>query len=181
MPDATRVGLEKAFDHFRRGQYAEAFATLDIVVQADPKNGEAWMGRFFAAFPLGRYADAATSLARAAELGAFPRGYRYDPRPLFDASAGANAGTGEGTPSTSAFDGHFGRLSTHLNANPSDPDGYAVLAYLHVALGRPAEAQAALASLAALRPADPLLPHLRTALLPPEQQPQTPAPTQPVR
>jgi hypothetical protein len=177
-PEATRKGLEEAFEHFRGGRYAEAFARLDVVVQADPTNGEAWMGRFFAAFPIGRYADGAASLARAAELGAFPRGYRYDPKPLFDASAQAANG---GTPSPS-FDGHFARLSAHLNANPADADAYAVLAYLHVAMGRTAEAEAALASLAAIRPADPLLPHLRTALLPPEKPATTPAtPNQPPR
>jgi hypothetical protein len=168
LDEATRQGLEEAFEAFRAQRFADAFARLDGLVRANPGSGEAWMGRFYAAFALGIWPEAATSLARAGELGAFPRGYRFDPRPLYD------AGRAEGEPSL--FEALFARLADHLNAHPTDPNGYAVMAYLHVALGRETEARAALASLAALRPADPLLPALRTASLPPEQPPTTPGP-----
>jgi hypothetical protein len=152
--DAAKQAFETGFRAFSEQRYEQALGMFRLVVELDPKNGEAWLGRAHAAFAISNYREAAESVARAADLGAFPRGYRFDPRPVYR------------TPGT--FDDAFARLKEYARTNPQDADAHVLLAWLHVGLGERDQAQASLASLRALRADDPTAAFLRVAMLPPE-------------
>ena len=158
----------KGFEAFQRGAFEEALGRFESLVKSDPKDGEAWMAITHAAFALGLYPRAAEALAQAAALGGFPRGYRFDPAPLY---------AGEGT-----FDALLERVVRHVAATPRDADARLVLAWLFVSLGRRVEAQEQLQQVLMLRPDDGTAPVLSIALLPaapqaqPAQVPNAPAP-----
>jgi hypothetical protein len=155
--DAAKQAFDTGFRAFSEQRYEQALGMFRLVVELDPNNGEAWLGRAHAAFALGQYREAADSVGRAADLGAFPRGYRFDPRPVYR------------TPG--AFDEALRRLDDYARTNPQDADAHVLLAWLHVGLGERAKAEASLATLRALRADDPTAAFLRVALLPPELPP----------
>lgn len=143
---------------FLAGDYEQALKHLDNVVRDEPDNGEAWLATMHANFALGRYGTAANGLAKAAELGAFPRGYQFDPAPLYAKQAGS-------------LDTYLKALDDHIAQKPKDADARLVRAYLHVAKGEKSEARAALDTVLELRPADETAPELVLALLPPPPPP----------
>jgi len=150
--------FEPAVQDFLAGRYQQSLERLDRVVQAEPDNGEAWLAAMHANFALGRYGRAAAALAEAAALDAFPRGYRFDPRPLY-------AKTGN-------FDRALQALDSHIAANPKDVDAVLLRAYLHVSLGERNQAQDLIQRALEIRPADETAPALALALLPPPPPPQ---------
>jgi thioredoxin-like negative regulator of GroEL len=160
----AQQAFEAAFRLFLSGNWADALAGFQTLAAADPQNGEALLGIVQSAFALGRYADAARALEAAAALGAFPKGYRFDPRPLYPVRADA-AGAGQSSP----FDALLQRLQQHVRVQRQDADAHLLLAYLHVAMGRTAEANLELAWHRALRPGDPTAAALATALEPAPQ------------
>jgi hypothetical protein len=147
----------KGFEAFQRAAYADALGRFEALVKVDAKDGEAWMAIAHAAFALGIYPRSAEALAQVAALGGFPRGYRFDPAPLY---------TGEGT-----FDGLLKGVMKHVAALPRDADARLVLAWLFTSLGRRIEAQEQIQQILMLRPDDTTAPVLSIALLPAPPQP----------
>ena len=167
-PGYTEFGL--GVDAFLEGDYPGALQQFRVSVQADEENGEAWMAVAQSAFAVGVFDEAAEAITRAAELGAFPRGYRYDPSPMY--------------PVAGRFDKFLARLETFREKYPDNADAQLVAAYFHVALGDKAKADAAISKVLELRPEDEAAPALTMALLPPvppqklpgaEQAPDAPA------
>lgn len=144
--------LGRSLEAFRAGRTAEALALLDGAVQADPTLGDAWLGIAYAGFALERHERAAQALTQAAQLGAFPRGYRFDARALF--------------PSAAAYDAALARLVARVAMAPRDADARLVLAWLQVSAGERAAAQEQILQVLTLRPADEAAPILALALLP---------------
>jgi len=157
--------FDPAVKDFLAGRYESSLRHLDNVIRAEPDNGEAWLAAMHANFALGRYALAGNALAKAAALDAFPRGYRFDPRPLY-------AKTGN-------FDRAVKALEAHITRKPDDVDALLVRAYLHVTLGERTQAQDQIQRVLQMRPGDATAPALALALLPPPPPPQQPQP-QPV-
>lgn len=153
-----------ALDAFFAGEYGRARELFRNVVNAEPGNGEAWLGLVHANFALGFYKEAADALAQAAALDAFPRGYQFDPRPLY---------RGEG-----GFDRPLAKLDGVIAKRPDNVNALLVRAYLHVALGERVDAQAAIQRVLEMRPEDETAPRLAMALLPPPPPPAEP-PAQP--
>jgi hypothetical protein len=153
--------LARSLETFRAGRYAEALVLLEGAVAADPRLGDAWLGIAYAGLALERYDRTSAALQQAALLGAFPRGYRFDARPLF--------------PDAAAHDAARTRLEARVAMAPRDADARLVLAWLMVSAGERAAAQAQIQQVLALRPGDETAPVLAVALLPaPPQQPQQP-------
>ncbi|MDF1701651.1 MAG: tetratricopeptide repeat protein, partial [Planctomycetota bacterium] len=157
-PRKPHADFEPSVKAFLAGDYQGALGHLDNVVRDEADNGEAWLAVMHANFALGRYGPASSALAKAGALGAFPRGYQFDPAPLYAKQAGA-------------FDGYLQALDDHLAANPKDADAQLVRAYMHVTLGEKGEARTALDKVLELRPADETAPELALALLPPPPPP----------
>ncbi len=155
---APHPDFEPAVKDFLAGRYQQTLERLDRVLTAEPDNGEAWLAAMHANFALGRYGRAGNALAKAAELDAFPRGYRFDPRPLYQ--------------QTGNYERAVKALDAHIAKNPQDADALLVRAYLHVALGERKEAQDLLQTVLELRPADETAPALALALLPPPPPPK---------
>lgn len=170
-PVLDEATLKEAFGRmlasFQSGDYDAALAVAEALTQADPKLGEAWMAAAHSLFALGRYGPAAQALTQAALLGAFPRGYRFDPLPLY------------GAPET--FAAQQKALAAQIAAQPADADAHLVLAWLLTSLGRRADAQEQLVQVLTLRPGDQAAPILALALLPAEaaQAPAAAAPPAP--
>ncbi|MDA1194563.1 MAG: tetratricopeptide repeat protein, partial [Planctomycetota bacterium] len=158
--------FEPSVNAFLGGDYAGALKRLDNVVRDEPDNGEAWLAVMHANFALGRYGPAGLALAKAGELQAFPRGYQFDPRPLYARQQGS-------------YDTYVLALAHHIAANPQDADARLVRAYLHVASGERAEARAAIDGVLEVRPADETAPLLALALLPPPPPPVKGGPVAP--
>jgi hypothetical protein len=161
--DAARAphpDFEPAVKDFLGGRYQQALERLDRVLTAEPDNGEAWLAAMHANFALGRYGRAGTALSKAAALDAFPRGYRFDPRPLYE--QGGN------------FDRAVKALDAHIAKKPKDADAVLVRAYLHVALGERAAAQDLIQTALQIRPEDETGPALALALLPAPPPPRAP-------
>lgn len=161
--DAARAphpDFEPAVKDFLGGRYQQALERLDRVLTAEPDNGEAWLAAMHANFALGRYGRAGTALAKAAALDAFPRGYRFDPRPLYE--------------QTGNFDRAVKALDAHIAKKPTDADAVLVRAYLHVALGERVEAQDMIQAALEMRPEDETGPALALALLPAPPPPKAP-------
>ena len=150
-PGYAEFGL--GVEAFLDGDYPGALQQFRVAVQADEENGEAWMAVAQSAFAVGAFDESAEAITRAAELGAFPRGYRYDPSPMY--------------PVEGRFDKLLSRLETFREQHPENADAHLVAAYLHVALGHKDEADAAITSVLQLRPEDEAAPALTMALLPP--------------
>ena len=150
--------FEPSVKDFLAGDYAGALEHLDRVVQDEPDNGEAWLAVMHANFALGRYGPSANGLAKAAALDAFPRGYRFDPRPLY--------------PEVGRWDELIGNLDKHIEADPKDADAKVLRAYLHVALGEKKEASKLIDDVLVLRGDDETAPRLAMALLPPPPPPK---------
>jgi hypothetical protein len=165
--EAARREFQEALDLFLGGRYEESLYRFRGMTTADAKNGEAWMARAHAAFALGQYAESAESVARAAALGAFPRGYRFDPAPIYRPEG--------------AFSERLGLLITYTREHPDDADAQLVLAWLQVSLGNRAAARAALAGVEGIRPDDATAALLRVALLPPEPPAEGAPATPPAR
>jgi hypothetical protein len=154
---AAQQAAQKAFEEgvhlFMDQHYAESLARFQAMASADEKNGEAWLGIAHSAFALGRYDVAAQAVAKAAALEAFPRGYRFDPKPIY--------------PKEGSFDGFLAALVKHAHDVRNDADAHLLLAYLYVSLGKTSDAQLEIAWLRHLRPNDPTAVALETALEPP--------------
>jgi tetratricopeptide (TPR) repeat protein len=166
VPDAEAVPGEADFaagvDAFMEGDYATALKFFRRAVQADEENGEAWMAIMHAAFAVGVFDEAADAIERAALLGAFPRGYRHDPRPMY--------------PVKGRFEALLERLQTFRKKHPDYADAHLIAAYFHVALGEKAEANEAIVQLLKLRPDDETAPILTLAMLPPLPPAEAPTP-----
>ncbi len=150
-PGHAEFGL--GVDAFLDGEYPEALKQFRLAVQADEENGEAWMAVAQSAFAVGVFDEAAEAITRAAEIGAFPRGYRYDPTPMY--------------PVEGRFDKFFERLQTFREKHPTNADAHLIAAYFHVALGDKHEANEAIVKVLELRPDDEAAPALTMAMLPP--------------
>jgi TolA-binding protein len=150
--------FEPAVQSFLGGRYQDALQHLDRVVRDEPDNGEAWLAVMQANFALGRYGEASTALAKAAALDAFPRGYRFDPHPLYARQPGA-------------YDGFVKALDAHLATHPRDADALLVRAYLYLAEGQRTPARQTLDRVLEVRPDDETAPRLAIALLPPPAPP----------
>ena len=152
---------------FLANDYAEALRRFRLAAQADEKNGEAWMAVAHSAFALGAYDESAVAIAQAANLGAFPRGYRYDPKSMY--------------PQENRFEELFQRLQDYRQKHPEDANGHLVAAYFWVAQGKQAPANSAILDVLRVRPDDPTAPLLNLAMLPPLPPEKTPdvAPGQP--
>jgi hypothetical protein len=156
--------LRQSLDDFRAGRYGAAQATLEAVAARTPQLGHAWLGIAHAAFAMDRYGRASEALTQAAKLGAFPRGYAFDPRALYA--------------KPDDFLGRKQALERHVTAAPQDANARLVLAWLRVSLGERDLARADLDAVLALRPTDEAAPLLSLALLPALPQAQGPAPLQ---
>lgn len=154
--------LGQSLEAFRREAYDEAQNLLEPLVVAKPELGHAWMGIAHAAFAAGRTKRAAEAITKVAQLGGFPRGYKFDPAALYA--------------SPEAFRGRKDALAAQLAAQPDDSDARLVNAWLLVSLGERAAAREQLDLVLGLRPADEAAPILSLALLPPLPMPP---PTQP--
>jgi hypothetical protein len=154
--------LQQSLEEFRAGRYGAAQATLEAVVARSPDLGHAWLGIAHAAFASGRTTRASEALTQAALLGAFPRGYRFDPRALYAEAA--------------EFDSRKQALEEHVRAKPADTDARLVLAWLRVSLGEREQARADLDAVLGQRPADAAAPLLSHALLPPAPEAEQQAP-----
>lgn len=150
--ETLRAAFASILEAFRRGAYAEALDVAEALTASEPRLGEAWMAALHAAFALGRYDRAARALTEAALLGAFPRGYRFDPRPLY--------------PEEAVLRAQVEALAARVAAAADDADARLVQAWLLTALGQRAQAQEALVAVLTLRPDDRAAPLLALALLP---------------
>lgn len=158
--DAARAAAFRvAFEAFRRAEYEGALTGFLALTQNDPKFGEAWMAVAHAALALSRYDVSAQAVAKAAALGGFPRGYRFDPAPLY--------------PDPQDFAGFLAALERQVAQQPEDADARLTLGWLYASLGRRALAQDQIQQVLTLRPGDPAAPVLALALLP--AAPQAPA------
>ena len=155
---APHPDFEPAVQAFLGGRYQEALTRLDRVIAAEPDNGEAWLAVMHANFALGRYGPAGLALAEAAAFDAFPRGYRFDVRPLYAQQDGS-------------YDRYVQALGAHLVRTPRDADALLLRAYLHLAQGERGPARQALDMVLEVRPADETAPRLAMALLPPPPPP----------
>ena len=113
--------LGESLEAFRSGSYGKAHALLEGLVANNPQLGNAWMGIAHAAFAAGRTQRAAEALTKASLLGAFPRGYRFDPATLYA--------------SPEAFKERRQALDTRLTEKPDDADAHLVAAWLHLSVG----------------------------------------------
>ena len=154
--------FEPSVKAFLAGDYEAALQHIDQVIVDEPDNGEAWLAVMHANFALGHYGRAANGLAKAAALEAFPRGYRFDPRPLY--------------PAEGKWDELLGALDTHLLDSPNDADALILRAYFHVALGEKKEAQKLIDDVLVARAGDETAPQLAMALLPPPPPPKSKRP-----
>ncbi len=145
--------LAQSLQSFAAGEYAAALAPLEALAARVPALGQAWLGIAHASFALGRIERAAQAVTQAAVLGAFPRGYAFDPRGLY--------------PTPAAFEERLAALTQRAAAEPSQADLRLVLAWLQMSLGQRHEARAGLDALLVLRPGDEAAPLLALALLPP--------------
>lgn len=157
----TRL-FNRGVEAFMAGRHAEAEVVFEMLSREHPESGQAWMGLMHARFALGDYTRSAEALREAAQLGAFPRGYRFDPVALYP---------------DESLPGRLAGLEAVVRApEGADADTWLMQAYFLVALGQEAEADAALRVVLGLRPTDATAIILRDALLPPlpadeEQQP----------
>ncbi|MFM8980762.1 MAG: tetratricopeptide repeat protein [Planctomycetia bacterium] len=131
--------LQQSLAAFAAEDYASALATLEALAARVPALGQAWLGVAHAAFALQRPERAAQALTQAALLGAFPRGYAFDPRVLYAAPE--------------RFDERLAGLATRAAAEPGNADLHLVLAWLRMSLGQRDEARASLDTVLTLRPA----------------------------
>ncbi len=169
QPKAPGVAeFQAGIEAFKAGDFETALNHFRDAANADETNGEAWMAVMHAAFAEGEYKEAAGALAVAAELGAFPRGYRFDPRPIY--------------PDPRVFEGSLALLDRHIAEHPDDGDALLLRAYFHVAAGERSAAQTRLNQVLDLRPDDPTAPILTIAMLPPAepQKAEGQAPATPV-
>ncbi|MHC5010216.1 MAG: tetratricopeptide repeat protein [Planctomycetota bacterium] len=148
-----QADFDAGVEAFFAGDYEAAFEGFSRAAEADAENGEAWLAMAHAAFALGRYDASAVGIAEAAALGGFPRGYRFDPSPMYQP---------EGT-----FQDLLAKLDDHRKKRPADADAHLVAAYLYVALGKGGPANEAIVTVLQLRPEDPTAPLLAIAQLPP--------------
>jgi tetratricopeptide (TPR) repeat protein len=162
--EALKQMFDAGVQLFLQQRYEEALGQFQALVATDAKHGEGWLAVAHASFALGRYGEAGQAIAKAAALGAFPRGYRFDPKPIYK---------GEGE-----FEALFQRLEQHVRANREDVDAHLLAAYFHVALGKTAQANLEISWVLNLRPGDPTAEILRVAMEPPP--PPQNAPTAPV-
>jgi len=146
---------------FLDGNYIEALKQFRLAVQADENNGEAWMAVAQSAFAVGVFDEAADAITEAARLGAFPRGYRYDPAPMY--------------PQEGRFDLLFQRLESFRKAHPTNADAHLVAAFFHVAMGNQEKANEAITQVLMNRPDDEAAPVLTIAMLPPLPPEKLPA------
>jgi hypothetical protein len=153
-PDAPGLPhFDAGVKAFQKGDFETAIQSFEAATEAEPDNGELWMGLMHASFAEGEYTTSADALANAAALGGFPRGYRFDPRPAY--------------PSPDTFDQALANLEEHRRTHPDDANAHLVAAYMHLALGDRDEANQAIVRVLELRPGDETAPTLNTALLPP--------------
>jgi tetratricopeptide (TPR) repeat protein len=165
LPDPPgKADFQAGVEAFQAGHFEQALEHFRTGAEADETNGEAWMAVAQAAFATGDYAQAAEGLAKAGELGGFPRGYRFDPRPVY--------------PDAKDFEKAVARLDKHLTKHADDADAHLVRAYIHVALGEKTEARQEIERVLELQPADETAPLLNEALLPalpPQREEDAPA------
>ena len=157
--------LGQSLEAFRREAYEEALGLLEPLAAKKPELGHAWLGIAHAAFAAGHTQRSAQALTKAALLGGFPRGYRFDPATLY------------ASPET--FRARRDALAQRLALRPDDADARLVSAWLLVSLGERAAAREQIDALLGLRPADEAAPILALALLPPVQQPLVRQPAAP--
>ncbi|MGE0193235.1 MAG: tetratricopeptide repeat protein [Planctomycetota bacterium] len=143
----------KGVEAFLDGRHAEAELTFHLLSLEQPENGQVWMALLHARFAQGDYEAAATALNKAAAIGAFPRGYRFDPTPLYR---------------DGSFPQRLQGLERHLGTYPRHTDALLLLGYFQVALGQEANARASLDRVLLQRRADPTAILLQEALLPAE-------------
>ncbi len=156
ISEAEAPGLEEfeaGVEDFLAGAYVDALVHFRTAAELEPENGEVWMAVAHAGFAAARYRDAAEGIAEAGELGAFPRGYRYDPKSMY--------------PEEGRFEALLAQLETWRTKHPEDANAHLVAAYFHVALGEPAEASQAIVGVLTVRPEDQTAPLLNVAMLPP--------------
>jgi hypothetical protein len=154
--DDGEATFARGVEAFLDGRHAEAEMLFHLLSLQQPDNGQAWMALMHARFAQAQYDGAAQAIGHAAAVGAFPRGYRFDPQPLYR---------------DGSFPQRLERLQRHLGTYARHTDGWLLLGYFQVALGREAEARAALERVLELRRADPAAIILLDALLPAEVQP----------
>lgn len=162
---ARRSIFWEGHEAFLAADYAKALKAFENLVTSDDKDGMAWMGVSNAAFAAGNYPRAAEAVAHAATLGAFPRGYRFDPEPIYQPAG--------------SFTKLLDRTVRDVAAAPQDPAGHLVLAWLYTSLGKRPEAQAEIQQVLTLKPDDETAPVLAVALLPAPKQAAAPAAGQP--
>jgi tetratricopeptide (TPR) repeat protein len=154
QPDAFDRGAEA----FEAGQYREAHEWFDKAVRADPRDGEAWLGLMHTSLMLDRYADAATAIARVADLGGIGPGYDLDPREVYGDDP-------------VAYDAAVVRLERFVARYPRDTDALLTIAFIRVARGDHALANADLQRLGGLDRTNPMVQVLANAMRPaPAQQ-----------
>lgn len=155
-PKPGDEAFARAVEAFRASDFAAARVHLRKAVAANRDDGEAWMALVHATFLLGTYDETAEALAESARLGAFPRGYQFDPRALYEDSK--------------VFDDALAKLHKEAATYPRRVNTWLVRAYFHVAMGETEAATRAIHHVLVLRPRDPTAPVLHTALLPAEAE-----------
>ncbi|MCA9317077.1 MAG: tetratricopeptide repeat protein [Planctomycetes bacterium] len=144
----------KGVEAFLDGRHAEAELTFHLLSLEQPENGQVWMALLHARFAQGNFEAATTALNKAAAIGAFPRGYRFDPTPLYR---------------DGSFPERMQALERHLGTYPRHTDALLLLGYFQVALGQEEAARASLDRVLLQRRADPTAILLQEALLPAEK------------
>ena len=152
-------GQQAPHADFRRGveawqarDYPRARDHFSRVTGAEPGNGEAWLALMHTYFAEGQFESAAACLRQAANLNAFPRGYRFEPARLYE--------------NAESFATLRTALHSHVANNANDLDALLLKSYFHVALGETVQARAGIRRVLSARPGDEAAGHLKTAMLP---------------
>ena len=155
-PTQEAATFAKGVEAFLAGRYAESQVLFALLSETQPEDGQVWLALTHSHFARSEYAQAATALARTAALGAFPRGYRFDPHPLYP---------------DGSFDEKLARLRHHTQTYPLHAEAWLLRGYFEVAMGDGEAARVSLDRVTALRPTDATAPLLRVALEPAEAPP----------
>ncbi len=151
--DESEAMFARGVEAFLDGKFAEAAMTFHLLSVQQPENGQAWMALTHARFAQLDYRGAADALAKAAALGAFPAGYRFDPTPLYR---------------DGSFPQRLQAIERHVQAYPLDANAWLLIGYFRVALGQEQSSRAALDRVLQLRRNDPTAIVLIEALQPAE-------------
>ncbi|RME39236.1 MAG: hypothetical protein D6788_05900, partial [Planctomycetota bacterium] len=147
--ETTDVGRGNAA--FLAGRYEDARREYIRAVMIDERDGHAKLLYAYANFATGDFEVAATALRRALLTTPSLMDYPVDLRVLY------------GNPED--LDVHLAELTAYVNARPADRAVAVLLAYIHYAIGHPAEALRILNPMAEGLPQDSLIALLRDAIV----------------